>query len=263
MAGMTDLLDVMRQLRDPESGCPWDINQTFQTIAPYTIEEAYEVADAIERGDMEELREELGDLLLQVVFHAQIASEAQTFDFDDVVAAITDKMIRRHPHVFGDATERDADEQTASWETQKAKERAQKGAAGILDDVPNNLPGLTRAVKLQKRAARVGFDWDQASEVAEKINEEVQELIDAASTGNQNHVEEEFGDFLFVVANLARHFKIDPETALRRANQKFIRRFGHIETVLAEQARSVEGASLKEMESLWQQAKTIEKREGK
>ncbi|MEO0400369.1 MAG: nucleoside triphosphate pyrophosphohydrolase [Pseudomonadota bacterium] len=256
---MEQLLSVMAQLRDPENGCPWDVEQTFQTIAPYTIEEAYEVADAIERRAYGELRDELGDLLFQVVFHAQMAREDGLFAFADVVDAITDKMIRRHPHVFADAEERTADQQTVSWEQQKAAERAAKGAGGVLDDVPSGLPGLTRAMKLQKRAARVGFDWPTPDAVAEKIDEEVGELLEAAKDGDADHLEEEFGDFLFVVANLARHFKIDPEAALRRANQKFIRRFGHIEASLERDGRSLDDASLDDMEALWQEAKAQEK----
>ena len=253
------LLTIMAQLRNPDGGCPWDIEQTFDTIAPYTVEEAYEVADAIEQGDRTALRDELGDLLFQSVFHAQMAKEEGSFDFADVARAISDKMIRRHPHVFGDEDARSADQQTLSWEAQKAAERAAKGANGLLDDVPTGLPAMTRAVKLQKRAARVGFDWTRAHEILAKLNEETAELVDAAAHKTQNDVEEEFGDLLFVMVNLARHLKVDPEHALRRANAKFTRRFSHIETRMAENGRSLESASLDEMEALWMEAKTIER----
>lgn len=253
------LLDVMAQLRAPEGGCPWDLEQTFETIAPYTIEEAYEVADAIERGALGELREELGDLLFQVVFHAQMAREAGAFDFDDVVAAICTKMVRRHPHVFGAATERSAEEQTVAWEALKAEERAEKGAKGLLDDVPTGLPGLTRAVKLQKRAARVGFDWSDARDVLAKVAEEAAELQEAVGSNDPDAIADEFGDLLFVMANLSRHLQVDPEAALRRANEKFTRRFAHIERSLAAQGRSCAEASLEEMEALWDDAKEQER----
>ena len=253
------LLRVMAMLRTPETGCPWDIEQDFRSIAPYTIEEAYEVADAIERGDMGALKDELGDLLFQTVFHAQMANEAALFDFGDVAEAITEKMIRRHPHVFAGAEFRTAAEQTDAWEAQKAKEREEKGDVGLLDDVPSGLPGLTRAVKLQKRAGRVGFDWKDAQDVLDKITEETTELRDAMKDGDRREIEDEFGDLLFVLANLSRHLKIDPEAALRGANEKFIRRFGHIETTLKEAGRSAEDASLEEMEAIWVQAKQLEK----
>lgn len=252
------LLQVMAQLRNKETGCPWDVEQNFKTIAPYTIEEAYEVADAIEKNDMGALREELGDLLFQTVFHAQIADEAGLFDFDDVAGAIADKMIVRHPHVFGNGDARSADEQTAAWEDQKAAERRSKGEHGLLDDVPTGLPGLTRAVKLQKRAGRVGFDWTNATDVFAKIEEETAELKEAVDAENTDHIEEEFGDLLFVFANLSRHLKVDPETAIRRANEKFIRRFAHIETTIKKQDRNLEDASLDEMEDLWVEAKGLE-----
>ncbi len=251
------LLDVMARLRSPDGGCPWDLEQDFRTIAPYTVEEAYEVADAIERDDMAALKDELGDLLFQAVFHAQMAREAGLFDFGDVVAAITDKMIRRHPHVFGGADLRDAEEQTAAWEEQKAAERADKGHNSLLDDVPVGLPGLTRAVKLQKRAARVGFDWPEARSVLDKIAEETSELAEAMETGEADRIEDEFGDLLFVLANLSRHLKVDPEAALRRANEKFTRRFRYIEQAFGD--RDLADASLDDMEEKWREAKETER----
>ena len=246
------LIDVMARLRAPEGGCPWDIEQTFRTIAPYTIEEAYEVADAIERDDMPALKDELGDLLFQAVFHARMAEEDGLFDFADVAEAISEKMIRRHPHVFGDADMRDANEQTTAWEEQKAEERAAKGHRSLLDDVPVGLPGLSRAVKLQKRAARVGFDWREAKDVLSKIVEETAELTEAMDSKDADKMEDEFGDLLFVLANLSRHLKIDPEAALRRTNEKFVRRFSYIEEKLGDRLSE---ASLEEMESLWSEAK--------
>ncbi len=282
------LLEIMTKLRDRDGGCPWDVEQTFATIAPYTIEEAYEVAEAIEQGDMEALRDELGDLLLQVVFHAQMAREAKAFDFQDVVDAISDKMIRRHPHVFGDERERDAATQTASWEAQKAEERSAKAngaAVSALEGVTVGLPGLTRALKLQKRAARVGFDWPDARQVLDKISEEIGELRevmeedsvaaapDAAAPdtaapdtaapdtadARQARLSDEFGDTLFALANLARHLDIDPEAALRGTNAKFERRFRKVEQGLAEQGIETSQASLEEMEQHWQNAKLSER----
>jgi MazG family protein len=254
------LLSVMAWLRDREHGCPWDIDQTFRTIAPYTIEEAYEVADAIDRNDMPALKEELGDLLLQVVYHAQMASEAQTFGFADVAAAIADKMVDRHPHVFGDLNIADADAQTVSWEARKAAERSKKGdtPAGTLDGVARALPALLRAEKLQKRAARVGFDWKTIGPVIDKIEEELRELRSELEAGKLDtaRIQDELGDVLFATANLARHCKIDPEAALRSTNDKFERRFRYIERKLAEQGRTPSQASLEEMEELWQAAKT-------
>ena len=254
------LLSVMAWLRDREHGCPWDIDQTFRTIAPYTIEEAYEVADAIDRDDMPALKEELGDLLLQVVYHAQMASETKAFGFADVAAAIADKMVDRHPHVFGDLNIADADAQTVSWESRKAAERAKKGdtPVGTLDGVARALPALLRAEKLQKRAARVGFDWKTIGPVIDKIEEELRELRSELEAGKLDtaRIQDELGDVLFATANLARHCKIDPEAALRSTNDKFERRFRYIERKLAEQGRTPSEASLEEMEELWQAAKT-------
>ena len=254
------LLAIMARLRDPERGCPWDVEQDFTSIAPYTIEEAYEVADAIERGDMNELKEELGDLLFQVVFHSQMAREVGAFAFDDVARAIADKMVRRHPHVFADGNERSAAEQTLAWEEQKAAERAAKGRDGsLLDDVPVALPALKRAGKLTKRAARVGFDWPDAERVFEKFEEEAGELRAAIAHEDAENIAEEIGDLLFVCANLARKLGVEPESALRAANAKFDRRFRAIETALKTQQRSAEEATLDEMEALWLDAKKAEK----
>lgn len=255
------LLAVMAWLRDRQHGCPWDIDQTFRTIAPYTIEEAYEVADAIERDDMPALKEELGDLLLQVVYHSQIAREVDAFTFDDVAAAIADKMVDRHPHVFGDLDIKTADAQTVSWEARKASERAARSVAapaGALDGVARALPALMRAEKIQKRAARVGFDWGSIGPVIDKIEEELGELRAELEAGRivQEKVADELGDVLFAVANLARHCKVDPEVALRATTDKFEKRFGYIERRLAEHGRKPAEASLEEMEALWQEAKT-------
>jgi tetrapyrrole methylase family protein/MazG family protein/ATP diphosphatase len=254
------LIAIMVRLRDAEDGCPWDIEQTFATIAPYTVEEAYEVADAIERGDLADLKDELGDLLLQVVFHARMAEEIGDFAFDDVVRAINDKMIRRHPHVFGEETYASLDAQIAGWDAIKAAERADKGrAASVLDDVPVGLPALTRAVKLSKRAARVGFVWPSVSEVLAKLAEEVGELEAEIAAGDLEKARDELGDVLFVVANIARTLDIDPEDALRGTNAKFIRRFQHIETRLAVSGRTPQQSDLIEMDALWNEAKAIEK----
>jgi ATP diphosphatase len=253
------LLEIMRRLRDPNGGCPWDIEQTFATIAPYTIEEAYEVAGAIEAEDFDALKDELGDLLLQVVYHARMAEELGKFDFGDVVAAITSKMVRRHPHVFGDGTTiGSAAEQTVAWDEHKKRERAGRATGGLLDDVPAALPALLRAVKLQKRAATVGFDWDNARKVLEKLAEESAEIVEAAESSDAAKIEEEVGDLLFVAANLARHLKVEPETALRAANAKFVRRFKSIEAALAKERRTTAEASLDEMEAFWQAAKKDE-----
>jgi MazG family protein len=251
----------MAWLRDRERGCPWDIDQTFRTIAPYTIEEAYEVADAIEREDLPALKEELGDLLLQVVYHSQIASEQGAFRFDDVAAAIADKMVDRHPHVFGDLKVADADAQTISWEARKAAERAKKSGAaptGALDGVARALPALLRAEKIQKRAARVGFDWTSIGPVIDKIEEELGELRAELDAGKNDpaRITDELGDVLFAVANLARHCKVDPEAALRSTNDKFEKRFRYVEARLAAQGRKPTQATLDEMEAFWQEAKT-------
>ena len=254
------LLEIMRRLRDPVGGCPWDLEQTFATIAPYTVEEAYEVADAIERGDLGDLRDELGDLLFQTVFHAQMAQEQGQFDFADVAQAICDKMLRRHPHVFGQADGRTSAEQTDAWEVIKAGERAAKGkAASLLDDIPASLPAMTRAVKLTKRAARVGFDWPNTTEVLAKLREELAELEVEIDAGDQAKAREELGDLLFVVANLARKLDIEPEDALRSANAKFVRRFSYIERSLAARGRSPDQSDLAEMDDLWNAAKAIDK----
>jgi ATP diphosphatase len=253
------LLKIMRQLRGP-CGCPWDKEQTFATIAPYTIEEAYEVAGAIEEENWEHLKDELGDLLFQVVFHARMAEERGLFDFGGVVEAITSKMIARHPHVFaGKMTPESSAAQTIAWEEHKRGERAAK-PGGILDDVPSALPALLRAEKLQKRAGSVGFDWESAPKVVEKIAEEAAEIVEAQNAGApMERIEEEVGDLLFAVANLARHLKVDPEKALRSANTKFIRRFRSIEAGLAARGKKPAEASLEEMEALWVEAKRSEK----
>jgi ATP diphosphatase len=258
--GLPRLLEIMARLRDPKGGCPWDLEQDFATIAPYTIEEAYEVADAIERQAWDELEGELGDLLLQTVYHAQMGAEAGYFTFDSVANAIADKMVARHPHVFGtESRDKSAEDQTRDWERMKAAERARKAETGILDGIAKGLPALTRAVKLQNRAARVGFDWPSTAEVIDKIVEEARELNEARATRSASEVFEEFGDLLFVVANLARHLKIDPETALRAANSKFTRRFRAIESALARRGKRPEDSDLAEMDALWNEAKAAEK----
>ncbi len=259
-AALTDLLALMARLRSID-GCPWDRAQDFASIAAYTIEEAYEVADAIARNDRGDLRDELGDLLFQVVFHAQMASEAQDFDFGDVARGIVEKMIRRHPHVFGDAAPRTAEAQNLAWEEIKTAERRSKSSSsgGILSDVPTALPALTRAVKLSKRAARVGFVWEKISEVMQKLHEEIAELEAEIDTGDAAKISDELGDVLFVCANIARHLDIDPETALRGANDKFTRRFSFIEQALAADHRTPADADLPEMEILWRAAKDTEK----
>ncbi|HVN00555.1 MAG TPA: nucleoside triphosphate pyrophosphohydrolase [Caulobacteraceae bacterium] len=257
------LVEIMARLRAPEGGCPWDLEQTFATIAPYTVEEAYEVADAIERGDLADLRDELGDLLLQVVFHARMAEEQGAFDFAAVAESINDKMVRRHPHVFGEVRHRDVAEQTEAWERIKEGERAAKAASGargsLLDEVPVGLPALTRAVKLSKRAARVGFVWPSAREVLEKLHEEVAELEAEVAAGDVEKARDELGDVLFVCANLARELDIDPEAALRGTNAKFVRRFKYIEAKLAALGSSPEASNLAEMDALWDAAKAAER----
>ncbi len=257
LTGLDRLLAIMAALRDPETGCPWDLRQTFATIAPYTLEEAHEVADAIDRQAWDELKGELGDLLFQAVYHAQMAAEAGHFSFADVVATISDKMITRHPHVFGTDTQtKTADQQTRDWETQKAKER---GTARTLDGIAASLPALTRALKLQSRAARVGFDWPSTDQVLDKLVEESREVVEARDTLTHDALTEEIGDLLFVMANLARHLKVDPEAALRAANRKFTRRFARIEDWLAETGRSPSDSDLTEMDALWNRAKAEDK----
>lgn len=276
---IADLIAVMAALRTPGSGCPWDLEQTFKSIAPYTIEEAYEVADAIERGNRADLKEELGDLLLQVVYHARMAEEEGAFSFADVVHGVTEKMIRRHPHVFGDEKARSAELAKGWWEAIKAKERATKAEEGgsaepsprsLLADIPVGLPGLTRAVKLQAKAARVGFDWPSLAPVFSKMQEELAELEEIALPADPRgesppdgptdpRIVDEFGDVLFVMANVARHLGVDPETALRMANAKFVRRFSYIEQRLAEQDKSPEDTTLEEMDELWIEAKSRER----
>lgn len=283
---LVDLIAVMAALRTPGTGCPWDLEQTFATIAPYTIEEAYEVADAIERGDLADLEEELGDLLLQVVYHARMAEETGAFDFSDVADAITQKMLRRHPHVFGTAEERARGAEPGFWSRLKAEERKAKGSErarlglapqsrspSLLSGIPRALPALTRAVKLQDKAAKVGFDWPSLGPVFKKMEEELAELEEIAVpadprgttperlAADKAKIEEEYGDLLFVVANVARHLGIDPEAALRGANAKFERRFGHIEARLAEQGLTPEQSTLEEMDRYWDEAKAKE-REG-
>ena len=256
-SGINRLLAIMAALRDRETGCPWDIQQTFATIAPYTLEEAHEVADAIDRQAWDELRLELGDLLFQTVYHAQMADEAGHFTFADVVTAISDKMVSRHPHVFGtESRDKTAAQQTRDWEAAKAAER---GAARTLDGIALALPALTRAVKLQNRAARVGFDWPSTDQVLDKLVEEAREVVEARDTLTHAALTEEIGDLFFVMANLARHLKVDPEAALRAANQKFTRRFARIEDWLTKAGKTPADSDLAEMDSLWNRAKAEEK----
>jgi ATP diphosphatase len=258
--GMPRLVEIMRRLRDRETGCPWDIEQTFASIAPYTIEEAYEVADAIEREAWDELKGELGDLLFQSVFHAQMAEEAGLFSFDEVADTMSDKMVARHPHVFGgESRDKSADQQVADWETIKAAERAGKRQDGVLDGVAVGLPALMRAVKLQKRAARVGFDWPDVGQVLDKVAEEAREVVEARDTLTPEALSEEIGDLLFVLANVARHLDVDPEAALRHANAKFIRRFEGIERRLAAMDKRPEDSDLAQMDALWNAEKAAEK----
>lgn len=255
-----DLLTIMAALRDPDKGCPWDQKQSFETIAPYTLEEAYEVSDAIARGDMQELRGELGDLLFQVVFYAQMASEQGEFNFSDIVDAICSKMIRRHPHVFADADYASEEELHSAWETEKEKEReyTSEGRSGILDGVAQALPALTRAEKLQKRASRAGFDWPEIQGVLEKCREEFNELEEAQQQQDTAAIAEEFGDLLFSMVNLSRHLKLDAEQCLRQANDKFIRRFQNMEKLLTGQEKTIENLSLEEMDAAWEKVKNNE-----
>lgn len=269
-AGLERLLAIMARLRDPATGCPWDVAQDFASIAPYTIEEAYEVAEAAEAGDMAGLRDELGDLLLQVVFHSRMAEEARAFAFADVAQSIADKMIRRHPHVFGSAEVENAAAQTVAWETLKEHERRAKAAAegrpeSALDGVGPNLPALTRALKLQRRAARVGFDWTEVDPIFDKIAEEIGEIREVLADGtpDPDRLEDELGDLLFAVVNLARRLDRDPEQALRRAGRKFDRRFRRVEALLAEGGKAPAGATLDEMEALWERAKAEERGDGR
>ncbi|WP_339827803.1 nucleoside triphosphate pyrophosphohydrolase [uncultured Arenimonas sp.] len=268
MAEIDELLAIMARLRDPERGCPWDVAQNFATVAPYTIEEAYEVADAIQRGDMADLRDELGDLLLQVVFHARMAEEAGHFAFADVAAAINDKMIRRHPHVFGDAAcQADAEAQLANWEELKRQERQASGTrdTSVLAGITRGLPEWQRAVKLQKRAATLGFDWPGPAPVIAKLHEEIEEVrveFDAVAAGDEaarDRLEDELGDVLFVVANLTRHGKVDFGAALRRANAKFERRFRRMEKLAAGEGVDLSALSLEDQDSYWNRAKAEEK----
>lgn len=282
MSGIQRLLEIMARLRDPQGGCPWDLQQSFKTIAPYTVEEAYEVADAIEREDLPSLRDELGDLLFQVVFHSQMAKEQGAFDFDAVANAICEKMERRHPHVFGNASIADAEAQTVAWEEQKRRERAQKRAAheqaSVLDDVPVALPALTRANKLGKRAAQVGFEWSDVHGAIEKLDEEIAEFkaevrsnaclqADTTTDGQREHerlaerLAAELGDVLFCVVNVCRYLKIDPEQALKRTNASFERRFRYVERGLARQGKTPQEATLAEMDRLWDEGKAEERRQ--
>jgi len=258
-AELRRLLDIMVALRDPQAGCPWDREQTFETIAPYTIEEAYEVADAITRRDFVALPDELGDLLFQVVYHAQMAAEAGRFGFAEVAASIADKMVRRHPHVFGEAAARSAGAQSLAWEEQKRHERAARAETGTLAGIPVALPALTRAHKLTARAARVGFDWPDAAAVLDKLDEETTELRAELAGADKARLADEVGDMLFVLANLARKLDLDPEACLRAANQKFARRFGAVEASLAAEGRSPAEATLAEMEAAWQAEKLRER----
>lgn len=252
------MLELMRRLRDPDTGCPWDREQTFATIAPYTVEEAYEVEDAIQRNDLDDLKDELGDLLFQVVFHARMAEEQGAFGFNDVVNSLIDKMTRRHPHVFADADIRDAEQQTRAWEDMKA---AEKKSTGVLDDVPNNLPALTRAEKLSKRAGRVGFEWPDMEGVFAKIDEELEELrAEVRQNADRKHIADELGDFLFTIANLARYLSVDPEAALRGTNAKFERRFRAVEAELVRRGRTPAESSLEEMDAIWDEVRQAEKR---
>ncbi|MFD1332396.1 nucleoside triphosphate pyrophosphohydrolase [Methylopila musalis] len=260
------LIEIMAALRAPGSGCPWDLEQTFATIAPYTIEEAFEVADAIQRGDLEDLKDELGDLLLQVAFHARMAEEQGAFAFGDVVEAITAKLIRRHPHVFGEARDLSPEAIKAAWGVIKAGEKAERAARrggearpSLLDGVTPALPALTRALKLQEKAATVGFDWDDITLVVGKVREEIDEVAEAVAAGERDAIEDEIGDLLCAVANLARHAGVDPEAAARRSNAKFERRFRAIEDALREQGRTPADSDLDEMDALWNAAKARER----
>ena len=261
LAQLDRIIDIMRRLRDPESGCPWDVEQDFSTIAPYTIEEAYEVADAVQREDTDDIRDELGDLLLQVIFQSRIAEEAGLFTLADVARSISDKMIDRHPHVFADEDRPQIEEQSGRWEAIKAAERAKRGKTGVLDDIAAGLPPMLRALKLQKRAARVGFDWTQMDDIIDKLHEETAELRSevARDKVDQDRVIDEVGDVLFVAVNLARRAGVDPETALMGCNSKFERRFRYIEKETEKNGNSIHDLTLDEMETLWQEAKSVKR----
>ena len=255
MSYINKLLEVMRKLRDPQNGCPWDLEQDFATIAPYTIEEAYEVADAIERENMDDLRDELGDLLFQVAFHARMAEEAGFFDFEEVAKGISEKMLRRHPHVFGSELERAQGQQDGSWEQIKENERSDTPDSSALAGVAKGLPALKRAEKLGKRASRAGFDWPDRQGVRDKIQEELEELEEAFGMRDVDHIEEEFGDVLFAVVNLARHLNIDPEKALTSANYKFERRFRDMEIEIADTGKRLKNFNLETLDKFWRAAK--------
>lgn len=257
-SGIQALIDVMRSLRNPNGGCPWDLEQTFETITPYTIEEAYEVADAVERGDMKDFKEELGDLLLQVVFQSQIATEKKLFDFTEVAQACADKLISRHPHVFGDQTAATSDDVMGIWNAQKDKEKKDK-ATHLLDTVTRGLPALMRAQKIHRKVAKVGFDWPKIDDVYAKLDEEITELKDAAVQGDAKHLEEELGDILFVTCVLAEHLGVDAETALRTANNKFIRRFSGVEDLMKVNSQEFGKATLQQMDDHWNTVKKTEK----
>lgn len=255
---LEELLSTFKKLRNPDTGCPWDREQDFKSIASCAIEEAYEVADAIERENWEDLKNELGDLLLQTVYHTQIAEEENLFNFNDVINQISEKMIQRHPHVFGEENRnKSASQQIKDWESIKAKERAQKNQTGVLDDVAINLPALVRSLKLQKRAARVGFDWPDILQVLEKIDEETRELVEAKQHLSQDKINEEFGDLLFSIVNLGRHLGVDSEEALKKTNRKFVDRFKFVEDTILSESRDIQSASLEEMEKLWNEAKSL------
>lgn len=253
------LLVIMRSLRDPDTGCPWDQQQTFQSIAPYTIEEAYEVADAIERNNVDDLKEELGDLLLQVIFHAQMADEEDLFDFHAVAKGLGDKLVKRHPHVFGDAVAKNESDVKTLWEDNKAQERQQKSHTSILDDIPHNMPALMRAQKLQKRVAREGFDWPDVEPVIDKVKEELDEVVAEVASQDKQRQQEEVGDLLFVAVNLARHLGLKAEDCLREANYKFERRFRQVEDKAAASGKSLDQHTLAELDAFWDEVKSAEK----